>query len=157
MWRLRHNTGSFRNGFRGEHERTNSLAAPSECESAPHPRRSLSTFVGMWRCDGSRLRVVIAARGAGWRHCAGIMRWKTRREVSHYRFIVRIMFCASSTNCSSNHGFLQSHGWLRACLSGFHPHPLNVGCTHSPEYSSSKVGAAVPPAIPSSDRNALKG
>jgi len=20
-----------------------------------------------------------------------------------------------------------------ACLSGFHPHPLNVGCTHSPE------------------------
>ena len=43
------------------------------------------------------------------------------------------------------------------CLSGCHPHPLNVGCTHSPEYSPSKVGAAAPPAIPSSERNALNG
>jgi hypothetical protein len=32
-----------------------------------------------------------------------------------------------------------------------------VGCAHSPEYSPSKVGAAAPPAIPSSERNALKG
>ncbi|MGD0183614.1 MAG: hypothetical protein ABSC25_00005, partial [Roseiarcus sp.] len=39
------------------------------------------------------------------------------------------------------------------CLSGCYPHPLNVGWTHSPEYSPSKVGAAAPPAIPSSERN----
>jgi hypothetical protein len=43
------------------------------------------------------------------------------------------------------------------CLSGCHPCPLNVGCTHSPEYSPSKVGASAPPAIPSSERNALNG
>ncbi|MEE3499908.1 beta-galactosidase [Acidiphilium acidophilum] len=43
------------------------------------------------------------------------------------------------------------------CLSGCHPHPLNVGWAHSPEYSPSKVGAAAPPAIASSERNALKG
>ena len=43
------------------------------------------------------------------------------------------------------------------CLSGCYPHPLNVGCAHSPEYSPSKVGAAAPPAIPSSERTALKG
>ena len=46
---------------------------------------------------------------------------------------------------------------LEPCLSGCHPHPLNVGCTHSPEYSRSKVGAAVPLAMPISERNALKG
>ena len=50
---------------------------------APHPRRSLSTFVGMWRCDGlrqwfARLCVVIAARGAGWLHCA----WDNEMENS---------------------------------------------------------------------------
>ncbi len=44
-----------------------------------------------------------------------------------------------------------------SCLSGCHPHPLNVGWAHSPEYSPSKVGAATPPAIASSERNALKG
>jgi hypothetical protein len=45
----------------------------------------------------------------------------------------------------------------KACLSGCHLHPLNVGCAHSPEYSPSKVGAGAPPAIPSSERKALKG
>ena len=43
------------------------------------------------------------------------------------------------------------------CLSGCHPHPLNVGCAHSPEYSPPKVGAAAPPAIPSSERNEVNG
>src|SRR5271165_597700 len=47
--------------------------------------------------------------------------------------------------------------YFEPCLSGCHPHPLNVGCAHSPEYSPPKVGAAAPPAIPSSERNALKG
>ncbi len=29
--------------------------------------------------------------------------------------------------------FKSRHDWDYACLSGCHPHPLNVGCTHSPE------------------------
>ncbi len=30
--------------------------------------------------------------------------------------------------------FYRHHGFV-ACLSGCHPHPLHVGCCHSPEYS----------------------
>ena len=79
----------------------------------------------------------------------------------------RCVMCESQERCIHHLEYSKSASEFRqycpnaemlvACLSGCHPHPLNVGCSHSPEYSPSKVGAAAPPAIPSSERNALKG
>ena len=54
-------------------------------------------------------------------------------------------------------GVMLIRSMSQPCLSGCYPHPLNVGWAHSPEYSPSNVGATAPPAIPSSERNALKG
>ena len=44
---------------------------------------------------------------------------------------------------------------LGACLSGYHPHPLYVVCTHFPEYSSVQVEAEISPAMPSRDSDGI--
>ena len=73
------------------------------------------------------------------------LEWQRLTDPTPYLPATRAVPCVGTTDIN------------KPCLSGCHPHPLNVGCTHSPEYSPSKVGAAAPPAIPSSERNALNG
>ena len=41
------------------------------------------------------------------------------------------------------------------CLSGYHPHPLYVVCTHFPEESSVQVEAEISPAMPSRDSDGI--
>ena len=56
---------------------------------------------------------------------------------------------------SSTHSKRRKSSSNNACLSGYHPHPLYVVCTHFPEQSSVQVEAEISPAMPSRDSNGI--
>ena len=54
----------------------------------------------------------------------------------------------------ANMSIATDEGYI-ACLSGYHPHPLYVVCTHFPEESSVQVEAEISPAMPSRDSDGI--